>query len=180
MIQSIDNSLGGQALVTRMKEEATRIISDMGSALTNREGKIKAKKAELAREREFIASMDKNDVSENVPLHIARETVSRLVIEITALEAHTNIPNISLTRDEIARLTPGGVCTIGSIVAIHDDRMNKTWVIRLYPAGLGNAKIGAISIDTPLGQALMQHRPGETVTCNAPGGPIRYYIKEVL
>lgn len=178
-MKPINNELVGDALIAEMKTVAHRIASDMQSAFNNRDILLKAKREELDRERETIAAMEKTDSSENVPLHIARENISRLTIEITALEASCSA-YARLAASSADNTHPGGVCAVGSVVAIRDEVANVTWVIKLYPEGLGNAKIGAISIDTPLGQALLQHRPLETVICNAPSGEIPYYIKEVL
>ena len=182
-MKPINNGLTGTALVNEMRAVAKRISDDLRVAYTNRQTLLDAKRSELAREKESIASMEKNDSSENVPLHIARENVSRLTIEITSLQASC---------DEYERITgafeesplPGGVCTIGSIVAIEDIESRVTWVIRLYPSGLGNAKIGAISINTPLGKALVHHKAGDIVPVKAPGNKAdkdtEYRIKEVL
>lgn len=178
-MKAIDSSLAGGMLIAKMQKERQRIDNDMKSSFSNKRVLLKSKEEELEKEREVLLAMEKNDSSENVPLHTARENVSRLSIEISSLrasaDAYDNMVNTTAQSAE-----PGGVCTIGSVVCIQDQTMGVSWIIKLYPSGLGNAKIGAISIDTPLGRALHKHTRGEIVTCTAPGGVTDYLIKEVL
>ena len=42
-----------------------------------------------------------------------------------------------------------------------------------------NPKVGRISDDSPLGQGLIGHRAGETVTISAPAGELRFEILSV-
>lgn len=178
-MKAINESLAGAQLVEAMRAAGQGIDSDMKSSFINKRAILESKQEELRREREVLLAMEKNDSSENVPLHTARENISRLTIEISTLEAACATYD-SLTSSKGVVTEAGGVCTVGSLVCIQDVSQRVSWIIKLYPAGLGNAKIGAISIDTPLGVALDKHTRGDIVSCNAPGGVTKYCIKEVL
>ncbi len=179
MVKVISEDVTGEALISAMRAAGQNIDSDMKSSFINKQTVLASKREELQKEREVLLAMEKTDSSENVPLHTARENISRLTIEISTLEAACATYD-SLTSGDKVVMEAGGVCTVGALVCIQDVEQKVTWIIKLYPSGLGNAKIGAISIDTPLGQALDKHVPGDTVSCNAPGGVTRYFIKEVL
>ena len=69
---------------------------------------------------------------------------------------------------------------VGSTLKVIDRKHNATLYIKIYPTGLGNAKIGAISAATPLGAAVLGKSKGAEVTVKAPVGYIPYYIEEVL
>ena len=69
---------------------------------------------------------------------------------------------------------------VGSTLKVIDRKHNATLYIKIYPTGLGNAKIGAISEATPLGAAVLGKSSGTEVTVKAPLGYIPYYIEEVL
>lgn len=178
-MKAINEALAGAELVEAMKSAGLGIDSDMKSSFINKRSLLESKKEELGKEREVLLAMEKNDSSENVPLHTARENISRLTIEISTLAAACATYD-SLTAVAASEHKAGGVCTVGSLVCIQDVGQRVSWIIKLYPAGLGNARIGAISIDTPLGIALDKHTRGDIVSCNAPGGVTQYLIKEVL
>lgn len=178
-MKTVDEALTGEALISAMRQAGLTIDSDMKSSFINKQTILASKRDELQKEREVLLAMEKTDSSENVPLHTARENISRLTIEISTLEAACATYE-SLTSGGGIAPAAGGVCTIGALVCIEDLSQEISWIIKLYPSGLGNAKIGAISIDTPLGKALDKHLPGDIVSCNAPGGVIKYFIKEVL
>ena len=61
-----------------------------------------------------------------------------------------------------------------------DLKHSSTLYIKIYPTGLGNAKIGAISVATPLGVAVLGKTAGTEVIVKAPLGDIPYLIEEVL
>lgn len=183
-MEKISSTLTGEALITEMRKSAASIQSQMENAYNNLRKTIEAKREALEQEREVarMAAAD-GDATENAPLQTAYENISRLTIELAAIESSVATYENSVS-PEVGEVTPGGVCSINSVVCISDVSNGQanppTWIIRLYPAGLGNAKIGAIAIDTPLGKALLSHSKGECVQCAAPIGVIPYLIKEVI
>lgn len=182
-METINSALSGQALVAEMRKVEASIIGQIKNMFDNRRKALEAKERDLEAERVVArAAAADGDASENAPLQTAYENISRLTIEITAMKASIDIYD-SMQVGSSSTAEPGGVCTINSVVCIQDcshDDARPTWIIKLYPAGIGNAKVGAIAIDTPLGKALMSHSRGELVTCAAPAGDITYLIKEVI
>lgn len=182
-MEKTDHTLTGDALVATMRKSANNIKADLDSMFDNRRKALTVKREELEQEREVArqAAAD-GDASENAPLQTAYENISRLTIEIMAMESSVDSYE-RVAGDADSDAQPGGVCSVGSVVCIADVTRGEpapTWIIKLYPAGLGNAKVGAIAIDTPLGIALLSHSKGECVQCAAPAGTITYLIKEVI
>lgn len=183
-MERTDTTLAGEALVAEMRRSASIIKAQVDSMFANRRKAIQAKVEELEQEREVArrAAAD-GDASENAPLQTAYENISRINIELTSMKSSVLIYDNLVMADD-ANTAPGGVCSVGSVVCIADVSKGydnpPTWIIKLYPSGIGNAKVGAIAIDTPLGIALLSHSKGEIVHCAAPSGIIPYYIKEVI
>lgn len=70
------------------------------------------------------------------------------------------------------------VVQLGSRVTVVDDEgITETWVI-VGPEE-ANAMHGRISIESPVGAALLGKRAGDTVVVQAPGGETRFTIQQV-
>jgi transcription elongation factor GreA len=70
------------------------------------------------------------------------------------------------------------VVQLGSRVTVIDDEgITETWVI-VGPEE-ANAMHGRISIESPVGAALLGKRAGDTVVVQAPGGETRFTIQQV-
>lgn len=115
------------------------------------------------------------DRSENAEWQIANDNMARYTVSIMSL---------SNTLDTYQKFstsyTPTGKVMIGSTLKVQDRRHGSILFIKIYPTGLGNAKIGAISVATPLGSAVLGKTAGTEVIVKAPLGDIPYYIEEVL
>lgn len=182
-METISSALSGDALIAKMRKAGVGIQSQVDSMFGNKRKLILGKRQELEQEREVARrAAGDGDASENAPLQTAYENISRLNIELSAMEASMTAYESSRMQQVDETAQPGGVCSIGSIVCIEDVSVgtHPTWIIRLYPEGLGYARVGAIAVDTPLGAALLSHGKGETVQCAAPTGTIPYHIKEVI
>lgn len=62
----------------------------------------------------------------------------------------------------------GGQVIVGSLVTVEDEFGEQTFTI-VGPAEV-DAGIGRISLESPVGRALMGHRKGDVVEVSAPGG----------
>lgn len=169
----------GDALLRHMRSAGDVITSQVGSAIQNQRIRLQTLNARLekaqAEAREAAKQLDR---SENAELQNAFDDISQLMIQIT------DCSNTIAAYDRMRNIAPNGasgdVCSVGSVVCITDVDNHATWIIKLYPAGLGNAKIGAISIITPLGKALDGQRKGDSVVVRAPHNSITYRIEEVI
>jgi transcription elongation factor GreA len=112
------------------------------------------------------------DLSENADYHAAREDQGRMEARIRQLQALVDNAVIVESND-------GGEVSTGSIVALRyegDDEVERYLIgsIEERPDGLP-----VISPQSPLGQALIGHRPGDTVEYQAPSGTLKVEIVEI-
>ena len=71
-----------------------------------------------------------------------------------------------------------GVVGIGSTVVIQEDgKPAETYTI--VGAAEANPRDGLISNESPLGQALLDHKPGDDVDVRAPAGTLRFRIVKI-
>lgn len=115
------------------------------------------------------------DRSENAEWQIANDNIARYTVSIVSL-----MNTLDTYEKYKSSYTPTGKVMIGSTLKVIDRMRNATLYIKIYPPGLGNAKIGAITTATPLGEALLGKVAGTEVIVKAPLGDIPYYIEEVL
>jgi transcription elongation factor GreA len=65
---------------------------------------------------------------------------------------------------------------MGSTVTILDIEENEEMVYKLTGSLEANSDEGTLSIDSPLGAALMRSKTGDVVTVEAPIGEIQYKV----
>ena len=112
------------------------------------------------------------DLSENADYHAAREDQGRMEARIRQLQ--TIVDNAVIVEG-----SDGGEVAAGSIVALRyegDDEVERYLIgsIEERPDGLP-----VISPKSPLGQALLGRRAGETVEYQAPSGTLKAEVVEI-
>jgi len=128
---------------------------------------LKAELAELRARRptlveEVAAARSQGDLSENFAYHDARQHLGMLDGRVQTIEA-------TLARVEVIKETGAtGVARIGSTVVVRDEFGESTY--QIVGPSEGNMARGLMSTASPLGSALLDHRAGDTVTFNSPGG----------
>jgi len=128
---------------------------------------LKAELAELRARRptmveQVAAARSQGDLSENFAYHDARQNLGMLDGRIQTIEN-------TLTRAHVVEETvPTGVARIGSTVVVRDQFGDSTY--QIVGPSEGNMARGLMSIASPLGSALVDHRAGDTVTFTTPGG----------
>jgi len=143
------------------------------------EGEIKLK-AELAElkgpRREELAqrlrsAIQMGDLSENADYHKAKEDQSFLEGRIQEIE------NILRTAVIIEK-SQGDVVSVGSHVTIQEADFDPE---TFYVVGAKEAdpRHGRISNESPIGSALINHKVGDVVEADTPGGKIRLKILKV-
>jgi transcription elongation factor GreA len=131
----------------------------------------KGKRPDIAQKlREAMAD---KDFRENAPLDAARDEQAHLEMRIRDLESKLRSAVII---DEEAK---AGRANVGSVVKLMNLKTNGEQEFTLVPQNEVDPKSGRISIDSPVGMAVINHGPGEEVTVNAPSGPIRFKIVDV-
>lgn len=150
---------------TRLSRAAyDRLQAELGDLTTR--GRIDIA-ATIQRAREM------GDLSENADYHAARDDQGRMEARIRQLQAL--VDNAVIVEGDEG----GGTVTTGSIVSLRyqgDDEVERYLVGSIEER---RDDLPVISPQSPLGQALVGHRPGETVEYQAPSGSLSVEIVEI-
>ena len=95
--------------------------------------------------------------------------------ELIHVEARINELQFLLDHAEVVEHPNGDAVAFGSTVTIRgDDGVEETW--SLVSHAEADTRDGSISTESPVGQALLGKRPGESATVQTPGGVIVYTV----
>jgi len=116
------------------------------------------------------------DLKENAEYHAAREQQGMEEAEIKRLEVRLSSAQVV---DESK--TADGVVFIGSTVKLCEEGDDEIEIYRLVgeSSGSDDPDVIEVTASSPMGEALMKARIGETVRVNAPRGVKRFKIIEV-
>jgi transcription elongation factor GreA len=114
---------------------------------------------------------DFGDISENAEYEDAKNEQGMVEGRILVLE--NMIRNAVLIEEP----SSGGLVGVGSVVEVKDDFGKQTFTI-VGPAEVDVAQ-GRISMESPLGKALLGHKSGEQVEVQSPDGARRVKINKV-
>jgi transcription elongation factor GreA len=139
--------------------------------------KLKAELAELTGpRREELAkrlrsAIQMGDLSENADYHKAKEEQAFLEGRIQEIEAvlHTAV---------IVERTHSDVVTIGCHVTVQEDNYDPE-TYHMVGAKEADSRKNKISNESPIGKALMNHKAGDEVEAETPGGKIRFKILKI-
>jgi transcription elongation factor GreA len=138
--------------------------------------------AELAtlkdRSRELVGEIQRaaadKDFRENAPLHAAKEERGYVEGRIRELEETLKIATII-----DGKKTPSAKSCIGDCLLLCDLESGEECRYTIVDRREVDALKGKISIDSPLGRALLGKRSGDTVEVKAPVGKLRFQIKSI-
>jgi len=123
------------------------------------------------RRTEVVAAIKKarefGDLSENFEYHAAKNEQGLLEPRIRTLRSR-------LDHAEIVAEASGDEVGIGSVVDVEDEQGE---TITVEVSAVGGS--GTVSPTSPLGSALLGHKPGETVDVQAPRGSWRATIRAI-
>lgn len=143
---------------------------------------------EVKREELFTAQIDVQerirraaalgDLSENAEYHFAKEENRAIQRQLAELEL--KIRNVSVvTTDNL----PEDVVFLGHTVKLIDLMDDSEMLVRLVgeavPANPGS-EIENVSVSSPMGDALLKSRVGDTVKVKAPRGTLEYRVAEII
>ncbi len=136
---------------------------------------IEAQLAELKARRPEIAlklreAMADKDFRENAPLDAARDEQAHLEMRVRDLEE--KLRNAVIMDEEMK----GGRANVGSVVKVHNLKADREQTFTLVSPTEVDPSAGKISIQSPMGVAVMNHVEGDEVTVDAPSGPITFRI----
>ncbi|MFI4872340.1 MAG: transcription elongation factor GreA [Phycisphaerales bacterium JB061] len=117
------------------------------------------------------------DLKENAEYHAAREQQGMEEAEIRRLEEKLQHAQVIDSSKQAA-----GVVFIGSIVRLKDLKRGDDDTYRLVGELSGNAMSEhvEVSVNSPMGQALLKSRVGEVIRVDAPRGVKQFEIVELL
>lgn len=159
-----------------LANKSHEIASQVDNHIQNLRMELESLQAKLKEEQNLAQRASAmGDRSENAEWQIANDNIARYTVSIVSLMN---------TLDTYEKYTTSykatGKVMVGSTLKVIDKLHSTSLYIKIYPPGLGNAKIGAISTATPLGSAVLGKVPGTEVIVKAPLGDIPYLIEEVL
>src|SRR5438270_2569571 len=118
------------------------------------------------------------DLSENAEYHFAKEENRNLERELVDLE--NKLKNLSVVSNEHV---PQDMVFLGHTVRLLDLDDDSEQLVKLVgealPASAGD-EVLPVSVNSPMGEALMKARIGETVKVKAPRGTMEFKILEIV
>jgi transcription elongation factor GreA len=117
---------------------------------------------------------EKGDLRENAEYHAAREEMGMINARISDLKS-------KLSRAVVVDESQIDTSTVafGAIIKLQDlsDKSVEEW--RLVGEGEDDPLENKILTSSPMGSALVGKKVGETLVVNAPGGTLKFKIKEI-
>lgn len=114
------------------------------------------------------------DLSENAEYHAAKERQGHLDAKKRELEqklAHAQIIDVSkLTNEKVV---------FGATVTLADTESGSVKKYTLVGQEEADLKLGKISIQSPVGKALISHKVGDVVTIKTPVKTVEYEIQKI-
>ncbi len=132
----------------------------------------KVKRREVARQLEKARQM--GDLSENAEYDAAKEAQAHLEKRIRDLEDKLArariIENENIPKDKVY---------VGATVKLLDKDSDETMEYVVVSPPEADYALNKISIDSPIGKALIGHKKDDVVEINVPAGLLRYQIMEI-
>jgi transcription elongation factor GreA len=117
------------------------------------------------------AAADK-DFRENAPYDAAKQKLSQVQGRINQIRA-------TLAAASIYTAQGSDVVDLGMIVTLHSLDDNEEMTYTIVGAGEVSAREGKISLQSPIGKALAEHRAGDVVHVETPAGTHNYRIERI-
>ena len=145
--------------------------------------KLDARLEDLRRQKievqdRITAAASLGDLSENAEYHFAKEENRKVEKEIADLEGRLKTVVVA-GDDEV----PADMVFLGSTVRIKDCDDDEEMTVRLVGEAEtpdADSDIQPVSASSPMGDALMKAKVGDTVTVQAPRGSMEFEILEIL
>lgn len=115
------------------------------------------------------------DLSENAEYDAAKEEQAEIESRITQIEDMLKKAEI-INENELA----SGVINLGNKVKIYDTDFEEEEIYTIVGSAEANPMEGKISNESPIGRALLGHKPGDEVSVETPDGSITIKVIEIL
>ena len=123
---------------------------------------------------ELSEARDKADLSENFEYHAARRAHGRLLSKIRYKQrilANARVLDTAQRSGDTVQL----LCKVAVTIL----KTNRSAAYTLTSPHEANIREGKISMKSPIGQALMNHKTGDVVEVKAPAGVVRLRIESI-
>jgi transcription elongation factor GreA len=117
------------------------------------------------------------DLSENAEYHFAKEENRNIQRQLAELEA--KLKNVSVVSNDAV---PTDVVFIGHTVKLRDLDDESEMLVRIVgeaQAAAGGGDVTNVTANSPMGEALIKARVGDTVKVKAPRGTMEFKILEI-
>ena len=135
-------------------------------------------KAQLDVQERIRKAAALGDLSENAEYHFAKEENRTIQRELAELEA--KLKNVAVVSTDHV---PEDMVYLGHTVKLLDLDDDSEQLVRLVgeaqPAA-GDDDVMPVSVSSPMGEALLKARVGETVKVKAPRGTLEFKILEIV
>jgi transcription elongation factor GreA len=124
--------------------------------------------------RSLAEAREHGDLSENAEYHAARERQSFIEGRITELED-------IISRAQVIDVTQlsGDTVRFGATVTLADEDSDDESIYQIVGAHEADVRSGLLSVQSPLGRALIGKHIGDSVEVSTPGGSKSYEIVSV-
>ena len=113
------------------------------------------------------------DLSENAEYDAAKN--EQAIIEGEIQEIEEKLKHAVIIKDSAKK----GVVSLGSKVDILDEESQELMTYEIVGTTEADVEMGRISNESPIGNALLGRKAGETLTVNVPAGNVSITIKKV-
>ena len=128
------------------------------------------KRKEILESIEFAKSL--GDLSENAEYQQARESQAKLEDRIRQIEHILKVSTVVAKHHS-------DVVEVGSTAVVQKEGIKETKKYQIVGSAEADTARGKISNRSPLGKAMMGKKEGDTVSCQAPSGIIKYKIIDI-
>ncbi|MPZ49560.1 MAG: hypothetical protein GEU75_09735 [Dehalococcoidia bacterium] len=158
-----------------LQRETPREMRVTAEGLQMLEAELEALKGERPRIAvELREARADGDIRENAPLDAAREAQGVLEARIRELEGMLRMAVI----DDGGQLS-GDACRVGCNVTLANMATGAQLSYQLVNAAEARPGTGRLSVESPVGQAVVGHRVGDEVSVTAPSGLVRFRIEKI-
>ena len=132
-------------------------------------GELKSQRSDIA--QKIADARDYGDLSENAEYDAARTEQGQLEARISEIED-------ILQNASIIEHTKSSKVTVGVTVTLKSDK-GKVVAYAIVGSVEADPLEGKISDESPIGQALLNKKVGDTVAIKTPGGEVAYTVEEI-
>ena len=137
---------------------------------------VELKSERVAVTQEIRRAMADKDFRENAPLDAAKERQGRVETQIRQLESTIAGAQILPGSNGAAEITRS---TVGTRITIKDKDSGEVMDYTLVDAREADTDLRRISIQSPVGQALLDLGAGEEVSVPTPKGTLTYVVQGI-